>query len=219
MKRIKYELDGVKVPSLNTILDNCKIGGIGNLLYRAHQAGVAGRELQSKTGDVTNAGWCALNQIKAILTGSSPEFDINNYSDACVDRAYECVDQFIRWKFNMNLSLSTKDLTLVSESLKFGDTFNTYSIDETETCLIDIVMQNEVYPENLIKLAARAHLLDINGIPFGGRGFIIRINNPKDAEDHVTFNLHEYDDLVYPRLVLERMIKIYDDQLTLKTLV
>lgn len=219
MKRIKYEIDGVKVPSLNTILDNCKIGGIGNLLYRAHQAGVAGRELQSKTGDTTNTGWCALNQIKAILIGSTPKFDINEYSDNCIDRAYEAVADFVKWKTDNNVTISTKDLTLVSEKLKFCDTFNTYTIDETETCLIDIVMQNEVYPENLIKLAARAHLLDINGITFGGRGFIIRINNPKDPEDPVLFNLHEYEELIYPRQVLERMIKIYDDQLTLKTLV
>ena len=217
MKRIKYELDGVKVPSLNNILDNCKIGGIGNLLYRANQSGLAGRSLQSKEIDTTNAGLCALQHIKSILNQDPLDLDV--FSDNCIDRSNPCINEFMDWKVSRELQISTKDLTLVSEQLKFGDTFNTYTIYETETCLIDIVMQNEVYPENLIKLAAMEHLLDINGIPFGGRGFIIRINNPKDAEDHVLFNLHEYEELIYPRLVLERMIKIYYDQLTLKTLV
>lgn len=217
MKRIKYEIDGVKVPSLNNILDNCKIGGIGNLLYRANQAGLAGRNTQNKEPDTTNAGWCAMDQIKAILNNS--KFDPDLYSDNCIDKAYNAVNDFITWKRKNDVEICTKDLTLVSEKLKFGDTFNTYKIDDFGTCLIDVVMQNSIYPENLIKLAARAHLLDINGIPFDGMGYIVRINNPKNSDDQIEFDLHEYDGFEFETDVFKKMIELYDMQEILKTLV
>lgn len=218
-KRIKYEIDGHKVPSLSTIIENCKIGGIGNLLYRANQAGLAGRSYPNPTEDATNAGWCALKQIDSILNCNV--FDMDEYSDSCVDKTGNAIEWFMTWKFQMALSRVNKDLTLVSDMARFGDTFNVYNYvdhDEVKTCLVMIVMQNEVYPENLIKLAADIHLLKVNNLNFGEKAFIIRINNPKTLDDPVVFNLHEYDEFEYPFAILNQMRKLYDMQLTLKTL-
>lgn len=218
-KRIKYEIDGKKVPSLSTIIENCKIGGIGNLLYRANQAGLAGRSYPNPTEDTTNAGWCALKQIDSMLNGSA--FNLDEYSDSCVEKTNNATKEFMKWANDISLSRVNKDLTLVSESLKYGDTFNVYNYvdnDEVKTCFVMIVMQNEVYPENLIKLAADVHLLSANKLGYCEKVFIIRINNPKTLDDPVVFNLHEYDEFLYPLQMFLNMIKLYDMQLTLKTL-
>lgn len=217
MARIKYEIEGKKVPSLSNILDNCKIGGIGNLLYRANQAGLMGRQLKEAGEDTTNAGWCAFKQMDAIISRNT--FDIDMYSDSCVDRAFQAVNDLIKWQLVTDLKLSVKQMSLVSESLKYGDTFDVFSTNADSCVLVLLVIQNEIYPENLIKLASRAFLLKENGIGEVTNSYILQVNNPKTVDDPVCFIVHEYDDLSYPLEVFKKMRELYDMQDTLKTLV
>lgn len=216
-KRIKYEIEGKKVPSLNNILDNCKIGGIGNLLYRANQAGLAGRQLKDAGEDNTNAGWLAFKRIDQSLNNS--DFDIDNYSYSCVERSENCYVDFAKFCINMDVVENIKNLTLVSESLKYGDTFDVFSADNNPCVLIMLVIQNEIYPENLIKLAARANLLKENGIGEVTKSYILQVNNPKTVDDPVILTIHEYDELSYPLEVFVRMRDMFEMQETLKTLV
>ncbi len=216
-KRIKYEIEGKKVPSLNNILDNCKIGGIGNLLYRANQSGLAGRQLKDAGEDNTNAGWLAFKRIDQSLNNS--DFDIDNYSDACFDRSTDCYHDFIKFSIKNNLHDKIRNITLVSESLKYGDTFDVFSTKHDSCVLVMLVIQNEIYPENLIKLAARANLLKENGIGEVTKSYILQINNPKTVDDPVIFTVHEYESLTYPLSVFVNMREIFDMQETLKTLV
>lgn len=215
MARAKYEIDGVKLPSLTKILDNCKIGGIGNLLYRANQAGLAGRVLKDIHEDNTNAGMLAHKIISANL--HNMEFGSEDYSDSCIDRAEYCLIDFKHWKEENNIEIKNKQLSLVSESLQFGDTFDLYSSKEGN-CLILVLLQNEIYPENLIKLAARSKICYENDFNIASC-YIIRINNPKTPEDPVLFDVQEYGNLSYPIEVFSEMVKLYGMQDRLKTLV
>jgi len=215
--RIKYEVDGNVVPSLNKILDNCKIGGIGNLLYRANQAGLSGRHLKDAGEDNTNAGWLAFKRIDEMLNMN--KFDINSYSDACIERSGECLGSFIEWGENNHVTRKIKDLTLVSESLEYGDTFDIFRIKDHPCCLVMLLIQNEVYPENLIRLAARVNLLRENGVGDVTMAYILRVNNPKDINDPVVLDVREYDDFGYTMFVFKNMRRMYDMQDTLKTLV
>lgn len=217
MARIKYEVEGRKVPSLNNILDNCKIGGIGNLLYRANQAGLMGRQLKEAGEDTTNAGWLAFKRIDQIFNSNG--FDIDAYSDACIERSENCYIDFIEWSANLSITKKIKDLSLVSESLEYGDTFDVFSTKNDPCVLLMLAIQNDIYPENLIKLASRANLLKENGIGNVTKAYILQVNNPKTVDDIVNFAAHEYDDLSYPLEVFKKMREIYDMQDVLKTLV
>jgi len=217
MARIKYEIEGKKVPSLNNILDNCKIGGIGNLLYRANQAGLMGRQLKEAGEDTTNAGWLAFKRIDSVINGN--EFDIDLYSDTCIDKSENCCQDFFKWSRDLFIKKELTGISLVSESLKYGDTFDVFSTKTDPCVLVMAVIQNEIYPENLIKLASRANLLKENGIGEVTKSYILQVNNPKTVDDIVTFTPHEYDDLEYPLEVFKLMREIYDCQDKLKTLV
>lgn len=217
MTRIKYEIEGKKVPSLSNILDNCKIGGIGNLLYRANQAGLMGRQLKEAGEDTTNAGWLAFKRIEANMLDK--DFNTDEYSDSCFDRSHSCVNDYYKWSVPNRLSVKLKNLSLVSESLKYGDTFDVFSTKNDPCVLIMLVIQNDIYPENLIKLASRANLIKENGIGEVTKAYILQVNNPKTVDDLVCFTVHEYDDLSYPLEVFKKMRELYDMQDTLKTLV
>jgi len=215
--RIKYEIEGKKVPSLSNILDNCKIGGIGNLLYRANQAGLMGRQLKEAGEDTTNAGWLAFKRIDFLLNRN--DCNIDNYSDSCFDRSNNALNGFNKWAYDNNILEKLKNLSLVSESLKYGDTFDVFSTKDAPCVLVTLVIQNEIYPENLIKLAARANLIKENGLGEITKSYILQVNNPKTVDDPVVFTAHEYDDLSYPLEVFKKMRELYDMQDTLKTLV
>jgi len=215
--RIKYEIGGKVVPSLNKILDNCKIGGIGNLLYRANQAGLSGRQLKDAGEDNTNAGWLAFKRIDMILNNT--DIDIDLYSDSCIDRSENCVESAMDWVNNNECTKIIKNLTLVSESLEYGDTFDVFSTKDHPCCLVMPLIQNEVYPENLIRLAARVNLLRENGIGDVTMAYILRVNNPKDINDPVVLDVREYDEFEYPLEVFHAMREIYTMQDVLKTLV
>ena len=82
-----------------------------------------------------------------------------------------------------------------------------------------LVIQNDIYPENLIKLASRVALLKDNGIGDVTVSYILQVNNPKTVDDIVKFTVHEYVSLTYPLEVFKKMREIYDMQDTLKTLI
>lgn len=217
---MKYTLNGETIPSLTKILDNCKIGGIGNMLYRANQAGLAGRNLQDANEDNTNAGLLAYKCIKAIL-GIDEMVNLDEYSASCIDRAAVAVDAFSEWKHSNDVRNINKNISLASESLKYGDTFDTFKVLHGNYCeaLIMVTMHSQVYPEDLIKLAARANLARENGICGIGAAYILRVDNPKTPEDIIGFHVHEYIDLEYPFQVFKKMRELYDMQDMLKTLV
>lgn len=217
---MKYILNGEKMPSLTKILDNCKIGGIGNLLYRANQAGLAGRNLRDANEDNTNAGWLAYKLIMSML-GVGEIVDLDEYSASCIDRAAGAVDAFSEWRCDNDVAYVNKNISLASESLKYGDTFDIFSVsrDNGGAALIMVTMRSQVYPEDLIKLAARANLVSENDICSIGATYVLRVDNPKTPEDIVGFHVHEYIDLEYPFQVFKKMRELYDMQDMLKTLV
>lgn len=221
---MKYTLNGETIPSLTKILDNCKIGGIGNLLYRANQAGLAGHNLRDANEDNTNAGWLAYKLIKSIL-GTGEMVNVDEYSASCIDRAAGAVDAFSSWHKSAG-HLLRNNLPLVSESLKYGDTVDIFKINDKSTAvyssaLIMVTIHSQVYPEDLIKLAAQANLLSENAICGINAAYILRVDNPKTADDVVGFHVHKCTgaDLEYPFQVFKKMRELYDMQDMLKTLV
>lgn len=217
---MKYTLNGQTIPSLTKILDNCKIGGIGNLLYRANQAGLAGRNLRDANEDNTNAGWLAYKLIKSIL-GTGEMVNIDEYSASCIDRAAGAVDAFSAWYKSVG-EVTYSKLLLTSESLVYGGTVDRfYSRTHGDHMLILPTMHSQVYSEDLIKLAAHANLLSENDICSIDAAYILRVDNPKTADDTVGFHVHEYTraDLEYPFQVFKKMRELYDMQDMLKTLV
>jgi len=217
---MKYALNNETIPSLTKILDNCKIGGIGNLLYRANQAGLAGRNLRDANEDNTNAGWLVYKLIKSIL-GTGEMVNVDEYSASCIDRAAGAVDAFSAWHKSAGIVNHSK-LWLVSELFRYGGTVDKfYSDKHDDHMLILPTMHSQVYPEDLIRLAAQANLLSENAICEIRASYILRVDNPKTADDIVGFHVHEYTraDLEYPFQVFQKMRELYDMQDMLKTLV
>lgn len=213
--------NGETIPTLTKILDNCKIGGIGNLLYRANQAGLAGRNLRDANEDSTNAGLLAYKLIKSML-GIDQIVNMNEYSAACIDRASGAVDAFSEWRDKTIGDVVRSPLLLASESFIYGGTVDRfYSGKHGAHILILTTMHSKVYPEDLIKLSAQSNLLSENNICSIDAAYILRVDNQKNADDIVGFHVHEYspEDLRYPLEVFKKMRELYDMQDTLKTLV
>lgn len=205
--RIKYELEGKKLPSLSTVLDNCKIGGIGNLIYRAKKDGFAGK-------DTTRPDLCAFESIKAIMREGSVDLD-DEYSDNCIDKAEPAVQDAADWIDKNKVSIKIKDLSLVSDSLFFGYTFDLYNFGG-DTALVQIVNQSEIYPENLIKLAACRSLLHNNDLISLSKVYILRVYLGSDGK--AALEAHEYDGgcLEQATITLTQIMKLYKTQEKLK---
>ena len=205
--RVKYELEGKKLPSLSTVLDNCKIGGIGNLIYRAKKDGFAGK-------DTTRPDLCAFESIKAIMREGHVELD-EEYSDSCIDKADPAICDAVDWIDKNKVSIKIKDLSLVSDSLFFGHTFDLYNFGG-DTTLVQIVNQSEIYPENLIKLAACRSLLDNNDLASSDTAYILRVYLGSDGK--AALEVHEYDDscLEQAAIALAQIMKLYTTQEKLK---
>ena len=204
--RIKYELEGKKLPSLSTVLDNCKIGGIGNLIYRAKKDGFAGK-------DTTRPDLCAFESIKAFVR--KEPVDLDEYSDNCADKANSAICSAVDWCDENHVSIKIKDLSLVSDSLFFGHTFDLYNV-ENNVAIIQIVNQSGIYPENLIKLAACRSLLDNNDLASADTAYILRVCLGDDGK--AALEVHEYDDVCLEQatIALVQIKELYAIQEKLK---
>lgn len=212
-----YWLDGKRIPSVTTIISNCKIGGIEPLLWWANNEGLEGRSHRETKDRAADAGTCAHDMIEAYIKGV--EFDPQPYTYEALDAAKPCFDAFLKWKEQTNLELVKSEVSLISEKYKYGGTLDAMAMGGS-LVLGDWKTSSHCYPDYLIQLAAYKQLWEENNPdqPITGGAFLLRVARPKHADDPVTFAHHYWENLDLAWESFLHMRELYDHAKRLKGL-
>ena len=212
-----YWIDGKRIPSVTTVIGNCKIGSIEPLLSWANRMGQEGYHHRDVANKAADAGSCAHDMIEAYIRGQ--EFDPQPYEYDALDQAKPCFDGFKKWADQSRLELVQSEVSLVSEKYRYGGTMDALAMDG-ELILGDWKTSSGVYPDNLIQLAAYKQLWEESNPdrPITGGMYILRISKQKEPGDPVTFVHHywEHLDMAWDAFVYMR--EFYDLQKRIKGL-
>jgi len=212
-----YWLNGKRIPSVTTVIGNCKIGGIEPLLSWANRMGQEGKNHREEANKAADAGTCAHDMIECYIRGQ--EFDPEPYTYDALDTAKPCFDGFAKWAKQTNLRLVESEVSLVSEKYGYGGTFDALAIDD-ELILGDWKTAKGVYPDNLIQLAAYKQLWEENypDRPITGGMYILRISKQAEPGDPVTFAHHYWGHLDQAWEAYEHMLELHRRNKRLKAL-
>src|SRR5690349_9310730 len=117
-----YMLDGKRVPGVTTVISNCKIGGIEPLLYWANKCGLEGKNHREVSDKAADAGTCAHAMIEADIRNKL--FDPEPYYDETIRLASHCFESYLKWKEQFNIKLISSEVSLISETHKYGGTLD-----------------------------------------------------------------------------------------------
>ena len=217
-------LDGIKVPSVTTIISRFKdSGGLIKWAYkqgREHE-NLAMRKLPApshlydKVQEAALAGTIAHDFIESYVLDGAQEGERfaaikAKYAEEDADvkkRAWNAFQQFLKWISNTNIVITHTEMGNVSETHKFGGTLDAIGLDsDGEVVLIDWKTSNAVYGDYLIQLAAYSLLLEENHPLLTPRGFhLLRV-----AKESADFAHHHYGDLTQEKRASILMRELYE---------
>lgn len=203
-----YKVDGVRVPSVTTIISNCKIGGIEPLLFWANKCGLDGHSHREVANTAADAGTCAHDMIECHIKGI--EFDPEPYTYDALETAQPCFEAFLKWKEQTNLKLVQSEVSLTSEKYGYGGTMDALATGDN-LVLGDWKTSNHVYPDYIIQLAAYKQLWEENypDQPITGGAYLLRVNKQKDPADPIAFSYHYWENLDLGWEAFQHMLELY----------
>ena len=216
--------DGVKVPSVTTILGRFKdSGGLIKWAYkqgREHE-NLAMRKLPApahlydKVEEACQAGTIAHDMIESYVLdgcaygdhfmGTKEKYAEENPS--VKDRARNAFSQFLKWLSNSRITVTHTEMGLVSEQHKFGGTLDAVGKDaDGAIVLIDWKTSNAVYGDYLTQLAAYSLLLEEKQPELAPTGYhLLRV-----AKESADFAHHHYGDLTNEKRAFLLMRELYE---------
>lgn len=203
-----YNAEGKRVPSVTTIISNCKIGGIEPLLIWANRCGQDGKSHREEANKAADAGTCAHQMIEADIRGE--KFDPEPFDYEALDTAKPCFEAYLKWKEQTNLKLVQSEVRLVSEKYGFAGTMDALAQGE-QLVLGDWKTSGGVYPDYLIQLAAYQKLWEEYNPdqPITGGAYLLRISKQKHPDDPVSFAYHHWSDLSLGWEAFQHMLELY----------
>ena len=209
-----YLTNNDRVPSVTTMISNCKIGGIDPLLSWANTEGLAGRNYRDTRQAAADAGTCAHERVYCHVHGKPVER--NGYSDEIWRRSQPPFDAFLEWAGQTKLELLAGELPLVSEKHKYGGTLDAIALNE-KLVLADWKTSNGVWPEYLIQARAYGELWNENNPDYQVEGYMIaRFSKQETVDQPVSFTVHWWDHLDPAWEAFLLMRRLYDLNKTLK---
>ncbi len=195
----KYFLeDGTRVPGVTTILGTSN--DPGGLVHWAWQEGMAGRNYRDTSSRLATAGSIAHELVERYIRqqGKRPTRvrDIERMYECdkeTAQRAFQAFGNFLKWVKDKDLSTAHPELSLVSETHKFGGTMDAVNIGN-KLAILDWKTGKGLYPEYLVQVAAYGILFKENyeymkdGIT-GGYDIVRFIRDEGD------FHHHHFDEL------------------------
>ena len=169
-----YKIDGVKVPSVTTVL------GILNkpaLVHWAWQLGCDGIDYREARDNAADIGTLAHYLIMCYLKGEEP--DTSEYSEQDIDKAENCVLKFHEWARDKTIEPIIVEGSLVSKEHRFGGTIDFYGYVNSELTLVDFKTGKALYLDMFGQLAGYEHLLIENSYPVESVR-ILRIGRTED---------------------------------------
>lgn len=148
--------DGVKVPSVTTVLSRFKESG--GLVHWAWALGKEGKDYRDVRDDAANAGTMAHDAVECWIKNEPIVFV--GTEDVCA-KAKKSFEAFVEWAQQTQLKVTHTEVALISERYKFGGTLDAMLI-RGKRSLGDWKTSNKVYPEYLIQVAAYGVLWEEN---------------------------------------------------------
>lgn len=217
--------DGVKLPSVTTILGRFKdSGGLIKWAYnqgRAHE-NLAMRglpcpsHLYDKVEEAAAAGTIAHDMIEAHILRSAGVLEGRTALPASAEhakpeviaRARNAFAQYLNWRANTRIEIIGTELMQVSERHQFGGTLDAVGRDaDGRVVLLDWKTSNAIYADYRYQLAAYALLLEECKPEWTPQGFhILRV-----SKENADFAHHSYGDLNRAKKIFLGWRELYDD--------
>lgn len=165
--------DGTRVPSVTTILSRFKEAG--PLMHWAWNEGKEGRDYRETRDKAADAGTLCHEAVEAWVRGE--DFDWQHESPEVLERARKSFGAFLEWADQTQLTVEHAELPLVSETYRFGGTFDCILV-KGKRAMGDWKTSNGVYGEYLAQLAAYGQLWSENypELPIDGGFHLIRFD-------------------------------------------
>ncbi len=200
---------GERVPGVTTITSRFKDSG--GLIHWAWDCGMNGKDYRATRDDAGSVGTLAHECIDN-LSHRRPYPKIPSEMQEAVDSA---VGSFAKWSASHNAKFLETEVPMISETHKFGGTFDWLLEVNGEIVLGDLKTSNRIYPEMLIQLGAYSILLQERGTEVTGAA-LLRV-----GKEHGDFHYH-----YFPRALLDRggeaflkMRELYDIDKQLRAVV
>jgi len=185
-----YKVNGVKVPSVTTVLGRFK--ECGGLIHWAWALGMDGIDYRERRDSAANTGTWAHRLIEAEIHGHDlDEIEVpTEHAKACLS----ALEAYRQWAQSSRVKILATERSLVSERYLFGGTLDGAVAEVNGTLsILDFKTSNSVYPEYLCQIAAYAKLVEENDGSEIDSGHIIRFGKefgnfahywaPKDVLD------------------------------------
>jgi hypothetical protein len=192
-----YKLaDGTKVPSVTTVTSRFKDSG--GLIHWAWQQGIDGINYRESRDKATEAGSICHGWIEDWIHGRESEASYDG-SGGPLDQAWKGYEAFLDWAESVQLEVLETEVALVSETYKFGGTFDALALVAGKPKLLDWKTSNAVYGEYVAQVAAYRELIRERKVaPEIGIGIDAFVMVPDSAlllrigKEHADFHLHSY---------------------------
>jgi len=158
VREIYKDKAGTRLPSVTTILSRFKESG--GLLYWANQAGLDGKTLEQARAPAATAGTMAHDLVEAhINTRPLPDLSGDPEIIAKARAAYET---FLKWMDGNKITIRHTEVSLVSETHKYGGRLDAVGLNNNELVLLDWKTSNAVYADYILQLAGYKVLWEEN---------------------------------------------------------
>jgi len=206
----KYHLaDGTQVPGGSTI---CKLGDdAGALIHWAWNLGREGKDYRKERDKAADIGTIAHFLIECYLNGQVA--DLEDYSQADIDKALLCYNKFVDWWEDQNLTKVATEIQLVNEAYKYGGTIDLIAKKPNgDHVLIDFKTSKKISESYWRQCAGYAELWNFNQEMAGFNAInqitnhaIVRIGKEEEGDFEVVWR----EDLSKEWFVFQKQVELY----------
>jgi hypothetical protein len=157
--RRKYQVDGVPVPGVTSVLG--QLGWAqGALMWWANQAGLKGQTLEEARQTATGVGTRVHDMIEADLTGRKPPF-CDWLDDDQELQVQTSMSAFQAWRDAVGLEVVEVESEIVDAELMIGGRIDLVARVSGNLSIVDWKTAKAIYPKDLCQVAAYANMWSV----------------------------------------------------------
>lgn len=196
-----YNAAGKRIPACTTITG--RFGGKDGIIWWANAVGLGERDCDEQTPcrhcgrragkrhrDVkaaAEAGTYAHALIDQKVKGTTPEVEIEHFTQDQFDAVDRCMAAFDRWWEAYDVEVIETEFRCISEKYQFGGTLDMVGLVSGRFSLIDWKTSKGIYAEYLAQVAGYVLAVEEQGFPEIEEIDILRLSKETAAFEHLSF--------------------------------